>query len=163
MPLALLLRALILAEGHATDLPNIVLIVSDDLGWGEVSTTPDVQTIHRRIETPQLAKIFGDGGLVFDAAYAGYSVCGPSRTTLMSGRHAGNMYTVHQAKQANLPSLMRSAGYTTGCFGKSDPLTSPTTAGFDYFLGQASQAKCHDMYPSEVDAGTSGASGARAS
>lgn len=134
--------------------PNIVLIVSDDLGWGEVSTTPDVATIHtRRIETPNLLRIFGQGGLVFDDAYAGYSVCGPSRTTLMTGRHAGNMYTKTTA--LNLPSLMRAAGYATALFGKSDPLTNPVDrrSGFDYFLGQDSQAKCHDMYPPTVDAG----------
>ena len=132
--------------------PNIVLIVSDDLGWGEVSTTADVATNHRRIETPNLLRIFGKGGLVFDDAYAGYSVCGPSRTTLMAGRHAGNMYTKTTA--ANLPSLMRAAGYSTALFGKSDPLTNPLQRdGFDYFLGQDSQGGCHDMYPPTVDAG----------
>jgi arylsulfatase A len=133
--------------------PNIVLIVADDLGWGEVSTTPDVVTVHRRIETPQLVQIFGEGGLIFDAAYAGYSVCGPSRSTLMSGRHAGRLYAKDLPKSLNMPQLMRSAGYATGCFGKSDPLTNPTGVhGFDYFFGQNSQAKCHDMYPPEVDA-----------
>jgi arylsulfatase A len=141
----------------SSTLPSIVLIVADDLGVGEVSTTPDVATAHRRIETPNLARIFGQGGLVFDAAYAGYSVCGPSRTTLMTGRHAGNMYSHSQAKTPNLPSLMKSAGYATACFGKSDPLTSPVRSGFDHFIGQASQATCHDMYPPEIDVGAVGA------
>ena len=157
VPLLLLahLDAVAGSGGSGGRLPNIVLIVADDLGWGEVSTTPDVATVHRRIETPHLAKIFGAGGLVFDAAYAGYSVCGPSRTALMSGRHAGNMYARDREATAgpNLPSLLRGAGYATGCFGKSDPLTSPVRSGFDYFLGQASQAKCHDMYPAQIDAG----------
>lgn len=92
-----------------------------------------------------------DVGLVFDNAYAGYSVCGPSRTTLMAGRHAGNMYT--KTTTLNLPALMRAAGYSTALFGKSDPLTNPLQGGFDYFIGQNSQGACHDMYPPTIDAG----------
>ena len=131
-----------------------------------MSTTPDVATARKRIETPQLARIFGEGGLVFDAAYAGYSVCGPSRTAILSGKHAGNMYgcpgcppRAHQVGRAdetgsspqtpNLPSLMRAAGYVTGIFGKSDPLQANTVvaprSGYDFFLGQPSQAQCHDL------------------
>ena len=131
-------------------IPNIVLILADDLGWGEAETTADVISPHGRIATPHLARIFGDGGLVFDAAYSGYSVCGPSRTALMSGRNAGHLYS--GGSTPNLPTLLRNAGYATGCFGKSDPYEQPASAGFDYFLGQDSQAKCHDMYPVELDA-----------
>ena len=62
--------------------------MADDMGWGEPglysATSP-----HGRISTPNLDE-FGQGGLRFTNAYVGYTVCAPSRTTLMTGFHSGN-------------------------------------------------------------------------
>ena len=68
--------------------PNIIWIMSDDMGWGEPENFPSTSP-HGTLSTPNLAK-FGSEGIVFDQAYAGYTVCAPSRTTFMTGYHSGH-------------------------------------------------------------------------
>ena len=58
------------------------------MGWGEIELYPS-GSAHGRISTPNLNK-FGKGGIQFTNAYAGYTVCAPSRTTLMTGYHSGH-------------------------------------------------------------------------
>jgi len=58
------------------------------IGWGEPGLYPST-SVHGRIATPNL-DAFGRSGMVFDQAYAGYTVCAPSRTTLMTGYHSGH-------------------------------------------------------------------------
>merc|ERR1719389_1126041 len=67
--------------------PNIVWVMADDLGWGEPGLYPSTSP-NGRIDTPSLDK-FGKEGIQFTHAYAGYTVCAPSRTTLFTGRHSG--------------------------------------------------------------------------
>merc|ERR1712232_1367033 len=67
--------------------PNIVWIMADDLGWGEVGLYPS-SSPNGRLSTPHLEK-FGKEGIQFMHAYAGYTVCAPSRTTFFTGRHGG--------------------------------------------------------------------------
>jgi len=67
--------------------PNIVWIMADDLGYGEVGLYPATSE-HGRIATPNL-DTFGKEGVRFTQAYAGYTVCGPSRMTFFTGRHSG--------------------------------------------------------------------------
>lgn len=68
--------------------PNIVWIMADDMGWGEPSAYP-AGSKHGRISTPNL-DAFAASGIRFTEAYAGYTVCAPSRTTLMTGFHSGH-------------------------------------------------------------------------
>ena len=138
--------------------PNIIFIMADDLGWGEPNAYP-AGSIHGRIATPNL-DILATNGIQFTNAYAGYTVCAPSRTTLFTGRHSGKF------EQYNLPGtslspgqalttaeVLKKAGYTTALIGKSAPLTNPLQQGFDHFVGQVNQAACHNMYPKVIDSG----------
>ncbi|CAK9084067.1 unnamed protein product [Durusdinium trenchii] len=139
--------------------PNMIWIMADDLGWGEVGLYP-AESPHGRIATPNLDQ-FGREGVRFQQAYAGYTVCAPSRTTFFTGRHSGHF----RALQLNgeelkpeqnftlLPQLFQRAGFRTGAFGKLAPLVSPLRQGFDVFVGQVDQALCHNMYPKEIDTG----------
>eukprot|EP00439_Symbiodinium_sp_Y106_P082455 s400_g21.t2 len=139
--------------------PNVVWIMADDLGWGEVGLYPS-NSSHGRIATPHLDQ-FGREGIIFRQAYAGYTVCAPSRTAFFTGRHSGNFLKWGlngealrpNQTQTTLPQLLSQAGYRTGAFGKVAPLTSPLQQGFDTFLGQVDQALCHNMYPVKIDSG----------
>jgi arylsulfatase A-like enzyme len=82
--------------------PNIVFVMADDLGWGEVGSYPGGSTAGGvSIKTPFLDQ-FAKDGMRFTNAYAGYTVCAPSRNTLMTGRHSGNFgkhgYFCHPSK-----------------------------------------------------------------
>lgn len=140
--------------------PNIVLFVADDLGVGEVGFI-DSNSKHRKLRTPFIDRL-GKQGMRFSHAYAGYCVCAPSRTTLFTGYHSGHF----RRKLLNgikikaegvdsrvelLPRLLKKSGYQTAMVGKSAPLSDPMNAGFDFFIGQADQAVCHNMYPSALD------------
>jgi len=137
--------------------PNIVWIMADDLGWGEVGLFPANST-HGRLDTPHLDQL-GREGVVFSDAYAGYTVCAPSRTAFFTGRHSGHFHKLGidgasiapEQNVTTLAQMLQSAGYATGAFGKVAPLTAPMQQGFDAFLGQVDQALCHNMYPREID------------
>jgi hypothetical protein len=87
--------------------------------WGEAGSFP-CESQHGRIATPNLDQFFGEEGLSFTNAYAGYTVCGPSRTTFFTGRHSGNFlkhgYDGNHLGpgQANTTAqMLQDAGYTT--------------------------------------------------
>ncbi len=96
----------------------------------------------------------------FTAAYAGYTVCAPSRATLFTGRHSGHLAGA-PSDWPLLPRLLQTAGYETRAFGKSAPMDAivppkrpstlswglPIEFGFEGFDGQPSQLYCHNMYP----------------
>ena len=142
------------ARGSA---PNIVLLVADDLGVGEVGLW---RTQNGKLRTPELDKL-GRAGMVFSAAYAGYTVCAPSRTALFTGFHSGSFVKKGlngerlmgdgRESMELLPRVLKGAGYRTCLVGKAAPLVDPLAAGFDYFVGQVEQAVCHNMYPSKLD------------
>lgn len=129
--------------------PNLIWIMADDMGWGEPGLYPSTSP-HGRISTPHL-DAFGSGGVVFNHAYAGYTVCAPSRTTLMTGFHSGHFHreklagTTIPADQKILTTaeMLQKAGYATASIGKVAPLASPLMQGFDTFIGQISQGYCH--------------------
>src|SRR5665811_237389 len=100
--------------------PNIVYILADDLGYGDLSVYGQT-----RFQTPNLDKMAGEG-MLFTQHYAGTSVCAPSRCSLMSGKHTG-----HTAIRGNkgwepegqwpipdsaftLAEMLKQAGYVTG-------------------------------------------------
>ena len=126
--------------------------MADDLGWGELEVFPGGSK-HGRIETTNLNR-FAEEGMQFLNAYAGYTVCAPSRTTLFTGRHSG-MFPKYKLSGTSLDpgeavtvtELLKDAGYETALFGKSAPLNDPIGTGFDTFVGQVDQAQCHNMYP----------------
>ena len=82
----LALAALLLARCGAAP-PHFITILADDLGWGEPGAFPSTSP-HGRIATPHLNQ-FASHGVRFTDGYAGYTVCAPSRTTLMTGFHSG--------------------------------------------------------------------------
>jgi arylsulfatase A-like enzyme len=133
--------------------PNIVLIVLDDLGSGDLGCYGQ-----KHILTPNIDRVAA-GGMRFGNAYAGAAVCAPSRAVLMTGLHAGhapvraNAGTIPIADQdVTLAEVLKQAGYATGGFGKwglGDARTSgaPTRQGFDEFFGYLHQVHAHTYYP----------------
>jgi arylsulfatase A-like enzyme len=133
--------------------PNIVFILADDLGYGDIG--PYGQ---RQILTPNLDRLAAQG-LKFTNAYAGAAVCAPSRSVLMTGLHTG--HTAVRANAGTIPirdedvtlaEVLRAAGYRTGGFGKwglGDAESSgvPTKQGFDEFFGYLHQIHAHTYFP----------------
>ena len=119
--------------------------MADDLGWGELEVFPGGSE-HGRIETTNLNR-FAEEGMQFLNAYAGYTVCAPSKTTLFTGRHSG-MFPKYKLSGTSLDpgeavtvtELLKDAGYETALFGKSAPLRDPIATGFHTFVGQVDQS-----------------------
>ena len=142
-----------------TSAPNILWIMTDDLGWGEVEVFPGGSK-HGRISTPMLNQ-FAAEGMQFMNAYSGYTVCAPSRTTFFTGRHSGMFprynlsgTSLDPGEALTVTEILKDAGYETALFGKSAPLTDPLGSGFDEFVGQVNQVACHNMYPKVIDKGS---------
>lgn len=139
--------------------PNIIYILADDLGYGELSCYGQTQ-----ITTPHIDRLAKEG-LKFTNHYSGNTVCSPSRAVLMTGVHSGKCYlrsniwnetrTALPEKLTVLPEVFKQAGYRTGAFGKwglgvtnGTPAERPSTHGFDEFVGWKSQLIAHTYYPS---------------
>ena len=133
--------------------PNIVLFIYDDLGYGDLGCYGQ-----QHILTPHSDRVAREGTRC-TGVYAGGSVCGPSRSCLMTGLHTGhtpirtNAGTVPlRDEDVTLPELLKQAGYATGGFGKwglGDARTpgTPTRQGFDEFVGYYHQMHAHSYYP----------------
>jgi uncharacterized sulfatase len=138
--------------------PNIVFILADDLGYGEVGCFGQ-----KLIQTPNLDRLAREG-MRFTQFYAGSTVCAPSRCVLMTGKHTGHCSVRGNsggAKQALLPGevtvaqALKAAGYSTALIGKwgigdfeaGGEHALPTREGFDYFFGYANQNHAHNYYP----------------
>ncbi|MBI5084073.1 MAG: arylsulfatase [Acidobacteria bacterium] len=136
----------------ATRTPNIVLIVADDLGAGDLGCYGQ-----KLIRTPNIDRLASEG-LRFTDAYSGCTVCAPSRSVLMTGYHMGHSSvrnnTGGQSLRENdvtLPMLLKQAGYATGGYGKwglgdLDTPGVPSRKGFDEFFGYLNQAHAHNYY-----------------
>ena len=85
--LILLLCCCALSAAAAGAPPSILFVLADDLGYGDISAYPNPGT-RGRLHTPHVAQLAADG-MMFTDAYAGYSVCAPSRRALMTGYHTG--------------------------------------------------------------------------
>jgi arylsulfatase A-like enzyme len=135
------------------DRPDIVLILADDLGLGEIG--PFGQ---REIKTPNLDRLSAEG-VRLTQFYAGSCVCAPSRCTLMTGLHSGhgpvrdNDVGALRSVDVTLADVLKQAGYATGFFGKwglskeSRPESWPTRQGFDTFFGYRDQTHAHNPWP----------------
>jgi arylsulfatase A-like enzyme len=151
VPLCLaLLPALTLAAEPRK--PNIVFILADDLGYGDLGCYGQ-----KLIQTPHLDRLAADG-MRFTQCYAGSTVCAPSRCTLMTGLHTGhavirgNAAVPLRADEATVAKLLQDAGYATGVIGKwglgeADTTGVPNRQGFDYFYGYLNQVHAHNYYP----------------
>jgi arylsulfatase A len=141
-----------------TRAPNVIFILADDLGYGELGCYGQ-----EHIQTPHIDRLAAEGTR-FTQAYAGASVCAPSRCSLMTGLHGGHAHVRGNRQfdpegQEPMPAdtftvahLMRQAGYTTGIIGKwglgypGSPST-PDKMGFDHFFGYNCQLLAHEYYP----------------
>ncbi len=137
--------------------PNIVYIVADDAGYGDIGCYGQ-----DKFATPNIDRL-AEEGLKFTDHYAGSTVCAPSRCVLMTGRHTGRCYIrgnrEHQpigqepipADTVTVADLLQEAGYATGAFGKwglgyPDSTGDPLNQGFDAFFGHYCQRNAHRYY-----------------
>jgi arylsulfatase A len=146
-----LLGATAIAQGRRK--PNIVFIMADDLGYGDLGCYGQ-----QYIKTPNIDRLAAEG-MRFTQAYAGCTVCAPSRSVLMTGLNMG--HTSVRSNPGGVPILssdvtvaevLKSAGYATGGFGKwglGDIGTGgvPWKQGFDEFFGYLNQVHAHYFYP----------------
>jgi arylsulfatase A-like enzyme len=134
--------------------PNILFILADDLGYGEVGYTGAGD---HKIQTPNIDQL-AKQGLRFTQAYAGAPVCAPSRCALLTGRHTGHCFIRGNAKvslrpqDATVAQLLQSTGYATMSAGKwglgnADSTGTPIKKGFDYFYGFIDQTHAHNSWP----------------
>jgi len=132
--------------------PNIIYILADDLGYGDLGCYGQ-----KRIETPRLDSMAADG-MRFTDHYAGSTVCAPSRCTLMTGLHTGHCRIRGNARlplersDVTVAELLQGAGYTTGLIGKwglGEEATTgvPNRQGFDDFFCYLNQRHAHNYYP----------------
>ncbi|HEX6986239.1 MAG TPA: arylsulfatase [Planctomycetaceae bacterium] len=138
--------------------PNIVFILADDLGYGDLSCYG--QTHFR---TPNIDRLAAEG-TKFTQFYAGSTVCAPSRCVLMTGLHTGRCYIRGNAKlnlrpgDVTVAEVLKNAGYATGLFGKwglghEGSTGVPTKQGFDEFFGYLDQHHAHNYYPAFLHRG----------
>jgi arylsulfatase A-like enzyme len=139
-------------SGAGGDRPNIINILADDLGYGDLGCYGQ-----QNIATPNIDRIAAEG-MRFTDHYAGSTVCAPSRCALMTGRHTGHCLVRGNARVPLRPSdftvaeLFKKAGYATGIIGKwglgePDSTGIPNKQGFDYWFGYLNQRHAHNYYP----------------
>ena len=145
---------LVEAQNGSRNQPNIIFIMADDLGIGDVGCYGQ-----KMIMTPEIDKMATEG-VLFTQVYAGSSVCAPTRSSIMTGMHNG-----HNRVRDNVPhgvflrpddvtvaEVLKQAGYKTGAIGKwslGNPGSWGTAnmQGFDYFYGHLNQDQAHFYYP----------------
>ncbi|MDF3076791.1 MAG: N-acetylgalactosamine-6-sulfatase [Sphingobacteriaceae bacterium] len=143
----------------ANSKPNIIYIMADDLGYGEVGFMGQ-----DKIKTPNIDQLAKEG-IIFTEHYAGTSVCGPSRAALMTGINTAHAhvrelsaYTLSgksidlESYEVTVAQELKRAGYTTGIIGKWGLDESNTTGntldhGFDFFYGYKTHTEAHHYYP----------------
>lgn len=138
--------------------PNIVFLLADDMGYFEPGCYGG-----KVIETPNIDNL-AKGGMTFSNAYCGSNISAPSRCALMTGKHSGHGWIRDnrdigyvdgnvplRAAEVTVAEVLKSAGYTTGAFGKwglGAPYSegSPMNQGFDKFYGYFGQIHAHDYF-----------------
>lgn len=137
--------------------PNIIFIIADDLGYGDVSCYGQ-----EKFQTPNIDRL-AQNGMRFTQCYSGTTVSAPSRSCLLTGLHSGHTpirgnKEVEPEGQFPLPSdtqtlftLFKDAGYTTGAFGKwglgsPGSVGDPNKQGVDQFFGYNCQLLAHNYY-----------------
>ena len=162
---AVLCTSLVIAacssEHKKDQLPNIVFIIADDLGYGDLSCYGQ-----QKLKTPNIDKL-ALTGMLFREHYAGCTVSAPSRSSLMTGLHTGHTPIRGNkqwepegqwplpAESFTIPEMLRIQGYTTGAFGKwglgfIGTGGDPNVQGFDEFFGYNCQSLAHNYYPDHL-------------
>jgi arylsulfatase len=161
LSLLLLLGSFIVSFAQTNRPPNIIFILADDLGYGDVGAYGQT-----KIRTPNIDRLAAEG-LKFTDFYAGSPVCAPSRCVLMTGKHGGHAYIRDNkefrpegqepipASEVTIAELLKSQGYATGGFGKwglgyPGSEGDPNRQGFDYFYGYNCQREAHNFYPDHL-------------
>lgn len=140
------------AQAAAAKPPNIIFVLADDLGYGDLGCYGQ-----REISTPCLDQMAAEG-IRFTDFYAGSTVCAPSRCSLMTGLHTGHSYIRGNAfcnlrpQDVTVAELLRSAGYATGLVGKwalgvPGGTGVPHAKGFDEWFGYMTNGDAHNYYP----------------
>lgn len=147
--------------------PNVVLIMADDLGYGELGAYGQ-----RLIRTPHLDALAAEGRR-YTQFYSASPVCAPTRTSLMTGKHQGHAairgnreiggWELNSgegqwplpAAEVTMAEAFRAKGYVTGIFGKwglGGPASEghPLYQGFDRFFGYLCQRQAHNFYPTHL-------------
>ena len=147
----LLLLTALTTQSQASVKPNILFILTDDLGINQVGAYGDTP-----IRTPNLDRLAANG-ILFTQAYSGNTVCSPSRVSLFTGRDgrlmANNSNTVELDKlDVTFGHVLKHAGYDTALFGKYSigsqmGVTDPLAMGFDTWFGMYSILEGHRQYP----------------
>jgi len=143
---------------HGATKPNVIYIIADDLGYGDLSvygqtnfSTPNIDALAKK-------------GMLFKQHYSSAPVCAPARGSLMTGLHVGhgsvrgNLEVQPEGQQAmpaetfTLAHMFKKAGYATGAFGKwglgaPGSASEPLKMGFDRFYGFNCQRQAHHYYP----------------
>lgn len=138
--------------------PNVIFILADDLGYGDLSCYGQ-----ERLRTPNIDRI-AEEGIRFTQHYSGNTVCSPSRAVLLTGQSPMNVHirgnrlseqgSELDPEQLTLADVFKTAGYETAAFGKwglghtyRDGPANPLEHGFDEFFGWRSQDNAHSYYP----------------
>jgi arylsulfatase A-like enzyme len=141
--------------------PNIIFIMADDLGWGDIG--PFGQ---KKIRTPNLDRMAAEG-MCFDQYYAGAAVCSPTRSVLMTGQHTGHTRVRGnhgrtgvarvplKAEDVTVAEVLKSAGYATAIAGKwglGEPGNEgiPNRQGFDHWFGYLNNDLAEFYYPEKI-------------
>ena len=135
--------------------PNIILILADDLGYGDLGRYGQ-----KKFKTPNLDRLAAEG-MRFTQCYAGSTVCAPSRAVLMTGQHTGhvrirgNADVPLQPEDVTVAEVLKDAGYETGVFGKwglgnAGTPGTPNKQGFNEWFGYLDQTHAHDYYPTQL-------------
>ncbi len=152
---------------QAAQQPNIVYILADDLGYGELGSYGQ-----KLIKTPHLDQLAVEG-MRFTQHYSGSPVCAPSRCTLLTGMHTGNCYVRDNFELGGFPDseergqlplkpgaftlgrMLQDHGYATAVVGKwglggPGSTGAPNLQGFDFFYGYLDQKQAHNYYPTHL-------------
>ncbi|MDB6077079.1 MAG: sulfatase, partial [Akkermansiaceae bacterium] len=146
--------------------PNIVFILADDLGPGDIGVLwQNARTSTQKFKTPHLDQ-FAAEGKILTRHYCPVSVCAPSRASLLLGVHQGhanirdNEFDDEIENNHTLASVLKQAGYATanigkwGLAGNNNTLPGhPQNRGFDYFFGYINHGDAHYHYPKETSVG----------
>ncbi|WP_161890132.1 arylsulfatase [Pontibacter russatus] len=153
--------ALFALSAFAQKRPNVIFILADDMGYGDLGCYGQ-----ELIQTPNIDKLAASG-MRFTQFYAGTSVCAPSRASLLTGLHTGHTpvrgnFEIQPEGQFPIPDstytmaeMFRKAGYATGLFGKwglGHPGSegAPEHQGFDRFYGYNCQRQSHNFFPDHL-------------
>jgi len=154
--------------GKVRKKPNIILILADDLGYGELGCYGQ-----KIIQTPHIDQLAAEG-MRFTQHYAGSPVCAPSRCVLMTGKHTGHAFTRNNGRpngkphdpqngifagqnpipesEVTIAEILKQEGYTTSAIGKwglgyIGSEGDPNKQGFNLFYGYNCQVQAHNHYP----------------